>query len=728
MRLVVDQVSDYLFIKDRDCRFVFANRSVAEDLGIKNAVDLLGRSDADIHSPQLARKYEADEREVMRSGEPKIDFEEFIIRPDGTRKWVSSSKFPLRGENGVVYGIFGISRDITARKRTELLMTGQARILEMIATGRPLPEVLEALLCMIEEQLDGVLGSILLLDESGKRLLHGAAPSLPKAYCDHIHGVEIGQAVGSCGTAAFTGQPVIVDDIMTNPLWAPYTALAEPFGLTSCWSTPIISHDKKVLGTFAMYRQGGPIADVAESKLIADTVRLAAIAIERTRAEERIRFLAENDTLTGLPNRRELEHQLEQLLVDAEKNKTGVAVVFCDIDRFKSVNDSFGHAIGDLVLQIVSERIREVLPDDHILIRFGGDEFVLVISGGLAEKTNLQELLGRVRAAVAAPMHLAGQTFRITCSMGTSVYPEDGATAEVLLQHADTAMYQSKKSGRDTFQFYDRMMSEGSLMDLTLLEDMRVGLESNQFFLEYQPQFDLQSGQLIGLEALARWNHPKKGRVPPSRFIPLAEESGLIGALGDWVLEEACRQVQRWNEKGYDPILMAVNVSQRQFSDVNLVKKVKETLQVHGVKPSAFEFEITESLLAESPQMAVAKLSELRAMGMKLAIDDFGTGYSSLSALRSFPLTRLKIDRTFIENAASDPGSQGIVRSIILLGRELGLNVIAEGVETNAQKEFLLRSGCVCGQGYLFGAPMGADEIVKLLARSPPAQLRGIAS
>lgn len=728
LRLVVDQVSDYLFVKDRECRFVFANHAVAEDLGIENASDLLGRTDAEIHSQQLARKYEADELEVMRTGVPKIDFEEFVICQDGRRKWVSSSKFPLRGEDGVIYGLFGISRDITARKRTELLMSGQARILEMIATGRPLPDVLDALLVMIEEQLDGVLGSILLLDESSGRLLHGAAPSLPKDYCDQIHGVAIGQGIGSCGTAAFTGKPVIVNDIMTDPLWEAYKSLAEPFGLTSCWSTPIISHDRKVLGTFAMYRRGGEIADVAESQLIADTVRLAAIAIERTRAEERIRFLAGNDMLTGLPNRRELGRKLEALLSEAKLSTSKLAVVFCDVDRFKSVNDNFGHAIGDMVLQIVSERIREMLPDDQLMIRFGGDEFVLVITGDLAELESLQTLLARIRCVVAEPMQFAGQTFRVTCSMGTAVFPWDGETAELLLQHADTAMYQSKKSGRDTFQFYDRMMSEGSLMDLTLLEEMRVGLEHNQFFLEYQPQFELTSGKLTGLEALVRWNHPRLGRVPPGRFIALAEESGLIGTLGNWVLEEVCRQGRQWRDNGHAPVLLAINVSQRQFSDANLVERVRKTLSANGIEPGYLELEITESLLAENPEMAVARLSDMRAMGVKLAIDDFGTGYSSLSALRRLPLTRLKIDRTFIQNVASDSGDQGIVRAIVSLGRELGLTVIAEGVETAAQKEFLLHSGCECGQGYLLGMPMGAEEIERLLSGGLRSQIHEIAS
>lgn len=727
LRLVVDQVSDYLFVKDRDCRFVFANQAVAHDLGLESGSELIGRKDTEVHPLELAKKYEADEREVMRSGEPKIDFEEFIIRPDGRRKWVSSSKFPLRGEDGEVYGVFGVSRDITARKRTELLMTGQAQILEMIATGRPLPDVLDALLRMIEQQLDGVLGSILLLDEDGKRLFHGAAPSLPQAYCDLINGVEIGPCVGSCGTAAFLGEPVIVDDIYADPLWAPYRALAEPYGLKSCWSTPIISHDRKVLGTFAMYRKQSGIADVAESQLIADTVRLAAIAIERTRAEERIRFLAENDTLTGLPNRRELNRQLDRLLSGTGSERK-LAVVFCDVDRFKSVNDNFGHAIGDMVLQIVSERIRAILPPEQLLIRFGGDEFVLVISGVLADRAALQELLNRIRSVVAEPMNVDGKTFRVTCSMGTAVSPADGTSAESLLQHADAAMYQSKKSGRDTFRFYDRMMSAGSLLNLTLLEELRTGLEKEQFFLEYQPQYELATGHLTGVEALVRWNHPSRGRLSPDQFIPLAEESGLIGPLGNWVLEEACRQTRLWLDKGHDPVLMAVNVSTRQFSDATMAQKVRETFARHRVDPRFFELEITESLLAESPKMAVAKLTELRAMNVQLAIDDFGTGYSSLSALRSFPLTRLKIDRAFIENVATDTGDQGIVRSIILLGHELGLSVIAEGVETKAQKEFLMRSGCLFGQGFLFGAPAPAETIERRLSRKLQARMHGLAS
>jgi diguanylate cyclase (GGDEF)-like protein/PAS domain S-box-containing protein len=714
LRRTFDQVSDYLFIKDRQSRFVMANRTVAVDAGVSSPDELLGKSDFDLHPTAIAEKFYADEQEIMRTGKPKIDYEEFVYLRDGRRRWVASSKFPLRSASGEIVGVFGICRDISERRQTEDLVKGQSRVLEMIAAGAPLPDILENLVSLMEGQLFGVWGSILLLDDDGIHLRHGAAPSLPGAYCEAINGVEIGPVVGSCGTAAFFGKTVIVEDIGTDPLWADYKDLALSFGLRSCWSTPIFSPDGKVLGTFAMYTGHAAVPGERERSFIRDTTRIAAIAIERYRTEAQIRYIAHHDSLTGLPNRRDFSFQLDRLISSGGDR---FALIFLDIDRFKTVNDSFGHAVGDMVLKTVSERIRDSLEPEDMVIRFGGDEFVIVIRGERADQSTLNALLCEISRLVALPIHFDEQAFHVTCSMGIARCPENGSTSEELLVKADNAMYQAKETGRDAFCFYeDRMSSEGPSR-MRLLEDMRCGIERNEFVLEYQPQLDLSSGRICGVEALVRWEHPDFGRMMPGQFIPLAEDAGSIKLLGRWVLNEACRQMKAWLEAGYELEAIGVNVSARQFRDASWIDDVLKALESNGLEARFLELEITESHLVQDKFYAVQVMDQLRELGVGLAIDDFGTGYSSLSAISEFPLNRLKIDQTFIDKTSSDDKARGIARAIVTLGQVLDLDVVAEGVETAEQLDFLQAIGCAKGQGYFLGRPVAAADLEKKLAR-----------
>ncbi|WP_346914097.1 diguanylate cyclase domain-containing protein [uncultured Roseibium sp.] len=419
-----------------------ANRTVAADMGVSSPDELVGKSDFDLHPTALAEKFYADEQDIMRTGTPKIDYEEFVYLRDGRRRWVASSKFPLRSASGEIVGVFGISRDISVRRQAEDLVKGQSRVLEMIAAGAPLPDILENLVSLMEAQLFGVWGSILLLDDDGRHLRHGAAPSLPGAYCEAINGVEIGPVVGSCGTAAFFGKTVIVEDIGTDPLWADYKDLALSFGLRSCWSTPIFSRDGKVLGTFAMYTGRAAVPGERERSLIRDTTRIAAIAIERYRTEAQIRYIAHHDSLTGLPNRRDFSFQLDRLIASGGDR---FALIFLDIDRFKTVNDSFGHVVGDMVLKTVTERIRDSLEPEDMFVRFGGDEFVIVIRGERAAQSTLNALLCDISQLVALPIHFDEQAFHVTCSMGIARCPENGTTSDDLLVRADNAMYQAKE-------------------------------------------------------------------------------------------------------------------------------------------------------------------------------------------------------------------------------------------------------------------------------------------
>jgi len=712
---VLDSIADYIYVKDRDGRFLLANAAVAEDIGLSDPMLLIGRKDSELHPADIAEKFTRDEQEVMDTGQAKLDFEDFVVLPDGSRRWFSSSKFPLRDPGGRVVGLFGMSRDISDRKKGEILRAGQARVLELLATGASLPEVLDSLVSLMEDQLLGVSGSILLLDDAGEHLLHGAAPSLPEAYCQAIHGVKIGPQVGSCGTAAWSGEKIIVSDIDTDPLWADYRQTAQAYNLRSCWSAPVFGRDGKVLGTFALYTSEVRTPTQFEQKLTEEATRLAAIAIERAKADQQISFLAHHDTLTGLRNRHDLEMQLDRFVADAERANGQISVVFFDLDQFKAVNDSFGHTVGDQVLQIVSGRVRDLMGEQNHLIRFGGDEFVAVFLHRDAERSRLLELMGDIRRTVAAPIFLEGKTFHVTCSMGVANYPDDGRDGDTLLSRADSAMYRAKQSGRDRFQFYTHCMQDAQPQRLTLLEDMRVGLERDEFRLAYQPQICLETGRIIGVEALVRWEHPELGLLLPGSFIPLAEESGLISSLGDWVVKEACRQNMEWQGTGLPPVTIGVNVSARQFGEETFIDHIRNALEQSGMQPSVLELEITESLIIENKAQAVNVMAELRALGVQLAIDDFGTGYSSLSTLGSFPLTRLKIDRSFISRMDIEDQQKCLARAIVSLGRDLGLTVIAEGVETEEQLRILKSFGCHEAQGYHIGRPAAADSIAKAL-------------
>ncbi|NBN78037.1 EAL domain-containing protein [Microvirga tunisiensis] len=719
LRAILDQISDYVFVKDLRSRFLFANRAVADDLGFASADELIGQTDFLLHPRQVALGFFRDEQRVMRTGEPLIGREEFIQLPDGQQRWFSTSKYPLRDETGRLIGLLGISRDITDRKRSDRLRDGQAQVLEMISSSAPLSRVLDCLVRLIEDQFDGLLGSILLLDEDGVHMRHGSAPSLPDAYSARIDGMAIGPKVGSCGTAAFRREPVIVTDIMSDPLWEEFRALAEVGGVRACWSTPILSLAGQVLGTFAIYARRPLAPRPAELRLINDTARIAAIAIERKRAEDRIRFLAHHDPLTGLPNRSLLPPCLDQAR-QLESGRGGrVAVVFLDLDHFKAVNDSFGHAAGDQLLVIVAERMKACLSASDAVLRLGGDEFVLLIPVGADHPEGLRAQLARLRTAIAEPVELAGRTFHVTCSMGVAICPDHGTEADALLVQADAAMYRAKEAGRNTFEFYRPDAGEEAGNNLLLLEEIRSGLTRGEFLLHYQPQIDLASGRLCGLEALVRWAHPQRGLLGPDQFIPVAEEGGLIHALGKFVLKTACRQLQAWQRQGVPVVPVSVNVSARQFAHPGWTDLVRVQIERSGIDPHQLELELTESMLMRNVEQAIATMHELRALGVTFAIDDFGTGYSSLSVLRSFPVSRLKIDQAFVRDITRDTSGRGIAEAIISLGHTLKLRVIAEGVETPEQLEFLKAAGCDEAQGYLFARPMPADEIPGQLARDP---------
>ena len=715
LQALIDWVPNYLWVKDTQSRFVVVNSALATDSGRDKTADMIGLTDFDIHPPEVAQRFRQVEQSVLESGQPLIDAEEFVVDASGTVKWFSSTKVPLRNAQNEIFGLVGIARDITARKQADVLRSGQANILEMIATSAPLENVLDSLMRLVESQVKGIFGSVLLLDQDGVHLRHGAAPSLAKAYMSAIDGSAIGPKTGSCGTAAYRREPVVVADILQDPLWEDYRELAAPYGYRSCWSTPILSHQGAVLGLFAMYSMTVREPTEAETRLIDFTTRIAGIAIERKLAEDRIHFMANHDVLTGLPNRALLEDRLSQAILYAQRYDRWVTVVFIDLDNFKLVNDTLGHNAGDELLKTVAARMVECVRATDTVVRLGGDEFVIVLFDQPTNVDLIAETLQKIRVAIADPVQLGAHRLRATASIGIASYPKDGLNPDALLANADAAMYRAKEFGRDNFQFYAPEFNTTAHEKFVLQEELRNALARSEFTLVYQPQVDLRSGQVFAVEALVRWNHPTRGTIPPTAFIPAAEETGLIVPIGDWVLHEACRQNKAWQDAGLPPMTVCVNVSARQFRERNLIGRVVNALADSGLEAGYLELEVTESLIMQNIDLAVATMSELQSLGVQISIDDFGTGYSSLSALKTFPVARLKIDKSFINDLVADENDQAVASAVISLGQKLNLRVIAEGVETDDQVAFLRRNNCDEMQGYHFSKPISAQDIEKLL-------------
>ncbi len=460
-------------------------------------------------------------------------------------------------------------------------------------------------------------------------------------------------------------------------------------------------------------------------KLVREHVlRLEEVITTRTKgleaANRQLRHLATHDSLTGLPNRVLLDDRLQQAIAHADRDLRSFAVLICDLDRFKLINDSLGHRAGDELLQEVARRLLTVVRTADTVARFGGDEFVLIgTSTGDAE--DAAALAVRVMDVLQAPVRIATIDIHTSPSIGIAMYPDDGVTMQALLAHADAAMYSAKQHGRGNFRRYTPGMDAGTEERVQLESDLHNALAQNQFQLYYQPKVDTQTGEVRSAEALIRWLHPTRGIVSPAEFIPLAEECGLIGAIGGWVIREACRQTRAWQIDGVPTLRVSVNLSASQFRDSGLVDSIRRAVDDAGLQARYLEVELTESAVMSDPEKSIAILEQLSAMGVLVSVDDFGTGYSSMSYLRRFPIDKLKIDRVFIDEIVSRPEDASIVRAIVSLAHSLRLKVVAEGVETPAQLDFLKTAGCDEYQGYHFSRPLPAAEFERLIRESHSA-------
>ncbi len=575
--------------------------------------------------------------------------------------------------------------------------------------------LLTELLHGIEMQYPNMLCSVLLLNRETGQLHHGAAPSLPEFYNEAIDGLTIGEGLGSCGTAAFRGERVIVEDIFTHPYWKDYFELAQLANLRSCWSQPIINSQNEILGVFGVYHRKARIPTSTELVSIEQYANLVMLMIERWRDDTKIQQLAFYDPLTGLPNRRLMSERLRYGIEFGRREGKRMALLMMDLDKFKAVNDNFGHSAGDELLKQVAQRIQNRLRDVDTVARLGGDEFIILLKD-IVHVDDAARMAELIVHDLSQPFQLAqSDNIQIGASIGISLYPEHGEDPELLIDHADTALYHAKDAGRGRFAYFSESLTIAVRERIELETRLRRAITNEELRLYYQPQVEIATGKIIGAEALIRWLDPENGLIQPNAFIPLAEETGLIEKIGEWVVYEACRQGKIWMDLGITELTIAVNVSPVQFRRCDLNELVMNALRDTGFPAAQLELELTESGLMENQEQVIDILNTLRTQGVRLAIDDFGTGYSSLAYLKCFPLHVLKIDKSFIDDIPQLKDDMEITATIIAMGKTLGFKVLAEGVETPEQLAFLEEKGCDIYQGFIKSKPLPADDFLALL-------------
>lgn len=629
-----------------------------------------------------------------------------LTHKDGRALWVAVSintlnrqPMPLDGMSAEVVML----TDIRFSKRFEAL---QRQVLEDVVQEKPLQALMHDMCQELEQLLPHTHVSVLTVDRQG--LLHPlAAPSLPAGLATVIDGRAIGPDVGACGTAAYWGQEIISSDLRNDPNWAEFADAFVAAGLRACWSCPIKGHDGKVMGTFALYFESPCTPNALHKQLVNACLHLTTIAMERESSKQRIRQLAYYDTLTHLPNRTMFSECAEQTM-HAGHNPSGL-LFFLDLDRFKLWNDSLGHAGGDALLCEIAERLgRHTRPED-VVGRLSSDEFAVLMPHCPAQQ--IPELAQRMLDAIAEPFSIHGVMTIPNACIGVCTYPEDGTDVGTLLRHADQAMYAAKNQGCQQWERYRPEMGQVSQERADMERELRQTLKEGGLQLHYQPQILSQDPhKLYGVEALARWQHPGWGWVAPPRFIAVAEDAGLIHQFTAWLMDAACRQLATWRSQGMVIDHVAINLSTNNFHDPDFAQHVLQTLQTYGLGSHDLVMEITESLMLDSSPATINNLRALHTMGIRMSMDDFGTGYSSLSYLHRLPISELKLDKSFVQDVASSSAASALTRSVLNIASTLNLVVVAEGVETAEQAQWLTEQGCPVLQGYLFAKPMpGAD-------------------
>jgi diguanylate cyclase (GGDEF)-like protein len=596
--------------------------------------------------------------------------------------------------------------------RARELVACHNRLHELIARDAPLCEVLDELVKGIERYEPSVIACVVLLNRESNTLHPGAGPSLPPEWLAAIDGVVIGPNIGSCGPAAWSGKLVISEDLAEDPKWAPIRDFAIGCGLRHCWSMPILGAGGEVLGTFALYGPAPRRPEPEHLELMQDGARLAGIAIERRRTMEKLIHDARHDGLTGLPNRRAIFDQLEVALPRARRS-AGVAVLFVDLDGLKAFNDTYGHDRADEMIREIGGRLRAVVRADDFVGRFGGDEFV-IIAEGLVSRGQAGELAERLLEEVGRSLPGA-EGSAVSASIGITLLCDGATEVPEAIRQADRAMYAAKRAGGDGCRFYEGTTPARSGRRMLLVRALPGAEMRGEMRLVFQPVFALGGGEVVGVEALVRWEHADLGDIAPAEFIPVAEDSGAIVPLGAWVLREGCEAVGALSRRIGRPLELAVNVSARQLARPGFANSVRQTLAHAEFPAGQLTLDIAESALVCPDACTARALEELESLGVGVVLDDFGTGHCSLSRLRDDPVRGIKIDRSFIDGVPAGGVDHAIVAGVIGMARAMGCTVTAEGIETDVQHEVLRALGCDRGQGFLLARPMTVDALVALI-------------
>jgi diguanylate cyclase (GGDEF)-like protein/PAS domain S-box-containing protein len=666
-RNLVDNLPQRVFFKDRNSVYVSCNSQFASDLGIAPE-EIVGKTDFDIFADDHARQYRLDDDRIMRKGD--IEELEEPYKAGDCERVIQTVKTPIRNSEGEVVGILGIFWDITEKKQAEEKLRQSAAVFESTA--------------------DGVM-----VTDVDNRII-----AVNKAFTE-ITGYSESEALGKSPSFRRSERQ---DKAFYQDLWRSIERKGR-------WQGEIWNRRK----SGEVYPEWMTISVVRDQEgRISNYVSVFSDITHVKQSQMQLDHMAHHDPLTDLPNRTLLTDRLGQAIRRALRSESRIAVLFIDLDRFKNVNDTLGHPTGDLLLQDVAQRLQNLLRQQDTIGRLGGDEFIILIED-LERPEVAESVATKVIDVLSSPFSIRGQELFIGASIGISLFPNDSDSGQNLIKYADAAMYRAKEQGRNNYQFYTQELTDSAMERLELESALRRALEREQFELYYQPQIDLASGEMVGAEALLRWHHPEQGMIPPDKFIPLAEDSGQIVAIGDWVLQQACRQAQQWCNDSPQFVRLAINLSAIQIQRGDITGKVKEALSRSGLPADKLELEITESVLMQYPEVAEVTLNGLREIGVELAIDDFGTGYSSLSYLKRFPIGVIKIDRSFVKDIPYDNNDTAITRAVIALGESLQMKIVAEGVESGEQAAFLLREGCDLAQGYYYSRPVPAKEMTALL-------------
>ncbi|MGZ8155004.1 MAG: EAL domain-containing protein [Burkholderiales bacterium] len=678
-RSVFEQVGVGMAFTGLDDKFVRVNRKFAEMLGY--AVEELGQlGPVEITAPEHRAARAQRTRALLNGASREVVSEKQLIRKNGTLVWVSVVTSLVRQDDGEPLYFMSVVQDIGARRATEQALRESEQKFRQLADNIP---------------------EIFWITDVRQRVLHYLSPGF-----ETLTGKPLAEVLRRPRSWLQIVHPEDRERVRLARKPLPHAEYDIEYRIVIAGGGVRWVHDQAFPvrdATGAVYRIAGIASDVTQRK----------------EAEEKLVYLAHYDGLTGLPNRVLFLDRLKQTLSHCARRGTLAAVMFVDLDRFKVVNDTLGHAMGDELLRQVGARLSVCVREGDTVARFSGDEFVLIVND-LHGPEDARHIAQKVLQAYVEPFRVSSHEIFVSTSIGISMFPSDSEDEQALLKNADSAMYRAKESGRNSFRFYTREMNARAMYRLQLENSLRHALDRGEFCLHYQPKACLHTGEITGVEALLRWERPGHGLVAPAEFVPLLEDTGLIVPVGEWVLSEACRQADAWRKAGRALVPVAINISARQFASRNLGDLVRRMMNLHGLDPRYLEFELTESLLMVNTEDAVRTLEYLKSLGLKLSIDDFGTGYSSLAYLKRFPIDALKIDRSFIDEITTDVGDATITRAVIGMAHNLGLKVIAEGVETQAQIAFLSANGCDEAQGYYFARPQPAAEAVKWLGKAQP--------